>query len=125
MSDNIQEILNAAIQAKVIEALNDNDEAINKLVLASLSVNVDNFGEVSKSGWDNKTPYLEWLVGREIRRAAALAVEKYVTDNIDQIHAKIEAALLADGEISKTIAATFSDAIKQTWSWEFKIGLSE
>ncbi len=62
MSDDIEKILRATIQTKVIEAFNTTPEVIEKLVEAAFTKEVDEYGQTpGRHVYGVKMPWLDWL----------------------------------------------------------------
>lgn len=77
--DNVELTIKTLIETQIIQALsNAPEEAIEKLVKAALSKPVDDNG--NERGYGSKMPYIDYLVGSEIRDAARRAVSKIVLE---------------------------------------------
>lgn len=105
--DTIKNIITTTIQTKVIEALNDTPEAINKLIAAALNHPVDaSTGQTNGYSY-NKVNYIDWLIGNELRTAAAQIVREVVKEQgREQLAALIRAKLS-----SEAVADAFTDAV--------------
>lgn len=116
MSGNVREMVRTIIQTQVVQALNDAPEAIEKLVKAALSEKVDQHGK--PSGYGN-IPYLDWMVGDEIRSAARRAVVTVLQEKAVDIEAAVRAAL-AEEDIAKAVAKAVVDSAERSWSISVK-----
>lgn len=116
METDIEKLLKTTIQAKVVEAFNAAPEVIEKLVLAAFAKPVNEYGAPPSGYHDKKMPYLEWLVGDEIRKAARDCVVAYMQEHREQIHAKIREALQS-ADLVAPIAAQLEAALSATGSW--------
>lgn len=94
----IETIVKTLIQTEVVKALNNAPDAIEKLVKAALSRPVDITGKVD--GYGNKMPYLDYLVGNEIRAAAQDAVRKVIAEHASTIEAKVREGLSAESVVA-------------------------
>ena len=113
MSDNINEMVKGLIQTQVIQALNSAPEAIEKLVKAALSRPVDQSGKFD--GYGNKMPYLDWLVGEEIRSAARNAVHTVLAERASEIEQVVRDALSAE-DTAKAVTKAVVGAAEREWS---------
>lgn len=113
----IETIVKTLIQTEIVKALNNAPEAIEKLVQAALSRPVDYAGKVD--GYGAKTPYLDYLIGNEIRHAAEAAVRKVVAEHSDKIEAHVREGLSAESVVS-----AMTKAILRTTSEDWRIFVS-
>lgn len=109
--DEIQEVIKRTIQTQVVQALNSVPEAIDKLVKAALSDQVGRDGRPTSYGG---MPYLDYLVGEEIRRAARAAVCQVLEDKSTDIEAAIREAL-SDQDIARAVAKAVVGTAEQDW----------
>lgn len=116
METDIEKLLKTTIQAKVVEAFNAAPEVIEKLIQAAFAKPVNEQGCQPSGYHDRKMPYLEWLVGDEIRKAARECVASYIQEHREQIHAKIREALQS-ADLVAPIAAQLEAALGATGSW--------
>ena len=123
MSKDIEEILRATIQTKVVEAFNTTPEVIDKLVEAALSKEVNSYGS-KPSAYDSrdKMPYMEWLVGEEIRKAVQQCVSDYVNANIETIKSRVQKSIMK-ADYGKSLADTVARVMSESYNWrvDFKI----
>lgn len=112
--DTIKNIITTTIQTKVIEALNDTPEAVGKLIEAAVNRPVGQDGRYSTSAY-NTVPYIEWLVGDEIRTAAHQIVKDVLREyGQDQLAAIIRSKLSAD-KIAEAFAESVVGAAGREW----------
>jgi len=118
MATDIESILKTTIQVKIIEAFNEAPDVIEKLVKAALSKNVDSSGNPPRYGGGE--PFLDYLVGNEIRQAVKVAVATYVADHKATIDQKVADAL-ATGDYGTAIGKAISAIMAEEWRWNFVI----
>lgn len=119
---NIEELLKSTIQTKVIEAFNTTPEMVDKLVEAALSKEVDKHGDKPSGYSRDKMPFMEWLVGEEIRKAVQKCVHEYVLEHEDTIKSKVKQSI-AKADFGKSMADTVADVMSKSYNWkiDFKI----
>jgi len=122
MTTDIEAILRATIQAKVVEAFNTTPEMIDKLVQAAFAQEVDRFGMKPDRYLSDreKMPYMDWLVGEEIRKAAREAVQEYMAAHRDEVKAKVAKAI-ESGDFGNQIGAKVAEAMADEYRWSFQI----
>ena len=112
-SSEIEALVQTTIQAKIVQAFNDAPEAIDKLVQAALNKQVNEHGGKPDSWSRSKMPYLEWLVGEEIRTVARDSVIQVIKSREGDIREAVERAIsadtLVDGLIKKLLGALEQD----------------
>ena len=123
MSD-IAELIRASIQVKVVEAFNSTPELVEKLIAAALSKEVNpNTGQVP--GYhDKKVPYMEWLVGEEIRQAVRKCLHEYVEQHTEVIQDKVAAAIRG-ADFSETLAKTLGAVLTEAWRWNVDLRIQK
>lgn len=122
MSDDIEKLLRATIQTKVIEAFNTTPEVVEKMVEAAFHKEVDETGmPPGRNSWNStKMPWIEWLVGQEIRNAAQAAVHEYMAENRKAVKAKVVAAIEA-GDFGSQIGEKVAEMMAEDYRWSFQI----
>ena len=108
---NIQDIIKATIETQVVLALNSVPEAIEKLVKAALSKPVDENGKFD--GYRNTMPYLDFIVGDEIRRASRDAVQRVVQERATEIENEVRKGLSSEAvvaAVTKSIVGAANDS---------------
>lgn len=120
--NDIETLLKATIQTKVIEAFNSAPDVVEKLVEAALSKEVDQHG--GKPDYHSKKmPYMEWLVGNEIRNAVCACVREYVEQHGDEIRGRVKQAM-ESSDFTKPMVDALSEVLSKTYNWtvDLKIG---
>lgn len=110
--------INTILQAEIIRALNEAPEALEKLVKAALSQPVDSGGD-PKGYYGDKMPYLDWMVGEEIRRAARTACQKVIQEKMPDIE-----TMVRQGLSSESVVAAVTNALVGAASNEWNIKVS-
>ena len=121
--NEIEELLKATIQTKVIEAFNEAPEVVEKLVQAALSKEVDEHGGKPGGYGATKMPYMEWLVGNEIRTAVAANVREYVEAHQAEIAARVQTAMEST-EFAKPLAEKLAEVMSQAYNWQIDLKIS-
>lgn len=114
MSDDIQQLTKALIEAKVIQAFKDTPEAIDALVQAALSQSVSEHGGKPDSWSRNTMPYLTWLVGDVIRSVARTSVVTVVNERQPEIHEAIRKAVSAEALVD-SVAKKMLGVLAEDW----------
>lgn len=109
---NVSELVKAIIQTQVIQALNNAPDAVEKLVKSALEKPVDAKGVSGSYG--STMPYLDFIVGEEIRHAAESAVRKIIQDKAHLIEESVRAGLTTDTVVA-AVTKSFVDAAKEDW----------
>ncbi len=114
--DNIKALIETTLKAEIAKALNQAPEAIEKLVQAALSQPVYSNGEIESRGYSpgNKMPYLDWLVGSEIRRATEGAVRDAVAACEPSIKAEVAKRLNAENVVD-AFTEQILGTVKEDW----------
>lgn len=102
------------IETQVIQALNSAPEAIEKMVKAALSEPVDPKNGSRDSYSSNRVPYLEYMVGDEIRSAARSAVSKIIKEQTANIEAEVRKGLSAESIVA-AITKSLVGTAEQDW----------
>lgn len=103
---DIKEHVKTLIEIEIVKALNNAPDAIEKLVSAALSKEVDESTGRTENAWGKRVPYLDFLVGDEIRTATRSAVHKVVAEMNSAIEDQVRAKLSAEdfvGEFTKCV----------------------
>lgn len=115
--DEMQTMVKTIIEAQIIKSLNEAPEAIEKLVKAALAHPVDSNGDAK--GYGTKMPYVDWLVGDEIRAASRIAVRKVIAEHAANIEAAVRAGLSQE-DVVKAVAKAVIGAADQEWRINIK-----
>jgi hypothetical protein len=90
-----KEIINPIIQAHVneavIKALDGPQQIVTRAIANVLMTKVDSNGKHSTYG--DARPWIDWVIGDCIQKAARGAVEEFLTENKDKIKAELVAQL--------------------------------
>ena len=113
MNDNIKAIIETTLKAEIVKALNSAPDAIEKLVTAAISQPVDSHTG-STGGYGSKVPYLDFLVGDEIRRAARDAVHEVFAAKADLVKEAVKRKFSAD-DMVEAFAKAVINASAQDW----------
>ena len=122
MEASIEQMLKTTIQTKVVEAFNSTPEMIDKLIEAALSKEVNSHGGKPDHYDRIKMPYLEWLVGQEIRNAARGAVQEYIKEHGDVIKAKVKDAVRRS-DIGDELTKVFGEAMTRDYNWTVNLDI--
>lgn len=113
--NDIEALIKATIQTKVIEAFNTAPEVVEKLVQAALSKEVNEHG--GKPDYrDQKMPFLDYLVGEEIRNAVRSSVREYVAENKEAIVAKVRQAM-ESGDLTAPLSKAIGQILSEDFRW--------
>lgn len=111
-------IIEASLKAEIIKAFNNAPEAIDKMLSAILNKECYENGSFEKGSYTpydaKKLPYIDWLVGQEVRRVAELAVREIVADNKDKIRASVAQRMSAD-DLVDAFAKHLIQSADQNW----------
>ena len=121
--NDIEALLKATIQAKVVEAFNSAPEVVEKLVTAALSKEVNEHGGKPDHYDKKKMPYMDWLVGDEIRKAVAACVHEYVEQHNDVIRQRVKAAM-ESAEFTKPMVDALADVLSKSYNWSVNLNVA-
>lgn len=99
--NNVNELVKQMIQVQIVQVLNSAPDAIEKLVKAALSRPVDTTGKFSEYG--KTMPYLDYVVGEEIRRAAEGAVRTVISESAHLIEAEVRKGLSTESVVAAVV----------------------
>ena len=122
--NDIEALLKTTIQMKVVEAFNQAPEMIDKLVEAAISKEVDEHGGKPSGYGSKKLPYMEWLVGEEIRKAITSAVKEYVQQNKEAIDARVKKAM-EDADLVTPITKMLSTVMTCEYNWNINLDVKK
>lgn len=115
MDVDVKALVQASIQTKIIEAFNETPEAIDQLVQAALKKEVDEHGNEPRYNSNKRMPYLEYLVGENIRNFATKAVLEAVRAREDDVCSAVKKALSTD-DVVVAFAKSIVDATAKNWA---------
>lgn len=105
------ELARHAIAQKITEAMVGADDAIRAICAGALAVKVDSEGKVG--GYRADIPYVEYLTGQLIRKAAHEALTKRIEELVPAIEREVEKALRASvKETAQALTRSFVDRAK-------------
>jgi hypothetical protein len=96
MTMDVKAIIETTLKAEIVKALSAAPEAIEALVKAALEHPVTSYGGKPDSYSRGTMPYLDWLVGEQIRNAARAAVQDVVKANEAAIHEAVRKRMSSD-----------------------------
>lgn len=106
----IQALVRASIQSRVVEALKSTPEAIDAMVAAAFNKPVDpDTGR--HDGYGRKVPYLEWLAGDTIRMVARSSISQIIEEMRPQIEAEIRKRFTEGTIADALVAAILKDKL--------------
>lgn len=114
METEIKSLVEQSMQVMIVRAFKEAPEAIDALVTAALSQEVDEFGGKPDYHSRKKMPYLEFLVGNTIRQVARAAVVEAVQSRESDIKEAVQKAVSAD-KIVDGCVETILGALKQDY----------
>lgn len=121
---DIEALLKTTIQTKVIEAFNSTPEMVEKLVQAALEKEVNEHGSKPSGYGDKKMPYMEWLVGEEIRRAVCACVREYVEGHNAEIKERVQAAMVS-AEFMQPVAEVVANVLSTSYNWTIDLKIAQ
>jgi hypothetical protein len=119
----IRALVKTTIEAQIVKALNEGPELIEKLVKAALAKEVDPHSGKT-DGYGNRIPYIDYLVGHEIRFAAQAAVRKVVAEKADAIEAQVRAGL-TDDKVVSAFAKAIVGATEKDWAIKVQFAVED
>lgn len=123
MNSQIDATIKTLIETQIVQALNSAPEAIEKLVKAALAKPVDANGwpegDRNFSSYRGTMPYLDWMVGQEVRDAARSAAAKIIKEMMPNIEAEVRKGLS-----SESVVAAVTKSLVGTADQEWRINVS-
>lgn len=89
--DIINPIIQAHVNEAVIRALDGPQQLVTRAIAGVLQTNVDSEGKPSSYG--SSRPWIDWVIGDCIKRAARAAIEEFVATQKDRIKDELVAQL--------------------------------
>lgn len=122
-NDALETTIKTLLEAQIIQALNSAPEAIDKMVKAALARPVDANGNAEGTrdytSYRGTMPYLDWMVGQEIRDAARTAARKVIQEKMPDIEAEVRKGLSSD-----SVVAAVTKSLVSTAAQEWRINIS-
>lgn len=100
---NFEQLARETIAAKLTEALLGADDAIRKIVIAGLEQKVNDRGVVDSRGYDNKTPFVEWLAQDMIRKVTLDVIKEKIESLRPALEKAVEAELKRSAHASAKV----------------------
>ena len=123
MADDIDQLVRAAIQAKVLEAFKSKPEYIDEMVKAAISgmVNEGSGRPNDRGSWSGskEVPYLTYAVGLAIRGVVDEVVKAHIESRREFI-----ADAVAEAFQDKAMIAGFADAVLRTIKDGWRVSVS-
>lgn len=116
-------IIEAEIQSAIVRQLESADNLIPKMVQAALNQGVNSSGVVSKYKHDNEHTYIEYLCNQALQKAARVAMDKFIDENMPLIEAELAKQLArSKNKIAKAFVTGLGKSMKSTW--RFDVGIN-
>lgn len=123
--DVIEPIIQSHISAAVAVALQGHRPIVEQAVAHALNVKVDNDGKVSQYSSSNQVPWLQWVMGDCIRKAALAAVQEELAQQQDAIKKQIAAELRkVNSPLAKKLIESMAGAIADQRSLQYRLTVS-
>ena len=120
--DVIKPIVEAKIQAALVDALGGNGLLVENAVRAIINTKVDDKGSFTTSDYYGK-PLIEWLCQYLIKQAAEQAIRTHIEKQKDFLVREFERQFAKKSKtIAESMVAGILDSTKSTWS--FNLGVS-
>lgn len=117
---DVKAVIETTLKAEIVKALNAAPDAIEKLVTAAISAEVgDRSGNMKPEYYEKKVPYLDFLIGEEVRRAAESAVKEVFASRAEEIKAAVKKRFSAD-DIVDGFARHLIEVGNQDWRIDVK-----
>ena len=111
----LETLMTTFLQTRIVEVLNSTPDAIELMVKAALTKSVGkDTGSLTPTYGETKIPYLEWLVGDQIRRLAEKVVFRVVNENAELVEQKVREAL-THTDVVNAIVKSFVNTSQETW----------
>jgi hypothetical protein len=114
----VKDMVRTVLEAHIVTALKETPEALDTLVKAALSREVDSRNG-SFEGYGTKVPYLDYIAGETIRTATSQAVRKVVQEMQPEIEAEVRKILT-----SEQVVQAFTKCIIGSTDQDYKISVS-
>lgn len=88
--DIIEPIIQAEITKSIIEAMGPKQAVMQQAIAAILNLSVDSDGKPSSY---NGRPWIDWIIGKEIRAAAQAAIVEHLATHADVIKKQLSTEL--------------------------------
>lgn len=123
--DLVQPIVEAKIQAAIVESLSGFEGLVDRAVARMMTQKVGHDGKVSQYSSDNKYPFIEIVCQQRIQEAVRAALEVWLEKKEPQILAAVEKEMnRRTGSLAKEFVAGLQDSIKSTWSTKVNVSFA-
>lgn len=118
--DVIKPIVEAKIQAALVEALGGNSNIIENAVRAIMYAKVDSEGRFSTNNYSGDKSLIEWTCAKLVKQAGEEAIREYIATKKDVLVAEFKKQF---AKKSKTIAEKMVDGILDSANarWGFNL----
>jgi len=89
--DIIEPIIQAEITRSIVEAMGPKQAVMQHAISTILNMNVDSDGKPSNYG--NSRPWIDWVIGAEIKAAATAAIKEHLAAHGDAIKKQLAAEM--------------------------------
>jgi hypothetical protein len=113
-SKTVETTIKTLIETQIIQALNNAPEAVEKMVKAAMSEPVDPRSGKNDGYSSHRVPYLEYMVGNEIRSAATEAARKVIQEKMPDIEAEVRKGLSSESLVA-AVTKSLIGVAEQEW----------
>lgn len=125
-NDVIQPIVQARVQAAVVEALSAHKQLVEQAVAAVLTMKVDSDGKPSNYSGYNTCTLMEHLAKKAIADAAKEALAEYLVAGKEGLRARVKKELEKKSSLLATaLVDGFHKSIESTYGFKIEISLKE
>jgi tRNA U34 5-carboxymethylaminomethyl modifying GTPase MnmE/TrmE len=125
--DLVTPIIEKHIKAAVLEALGGTDKMIDSIVSKIIHQKVDNEGKVSRSDYDNKYSWLDFMVTKKIEEAVKKELDNVMSESILKIKTALIKNLKTDkgsNLVADALLEGLAGTFKNTWTSKVDIKLT-
>ena len=125
--DVIKPIVQARVQAAIVEALGKQGDLVSAAVAAALTQKVNDKGEVDgRYSYDNKYTFLEVMTNKYIREAAHEALKEHLEKAKAGIKEKVRRELEKKSSVlAAALVDGFARSIETTYGFKLDVHLKE
>lgn len=118
----IKPIIEAKINAAVLEAMKGHETIVNNMVHRALYHKVNSDGQVDTYGSRESKPFIEWLTNNAIREACIEAFKEYVVTCKPAMQKAIEAELRKSTvPIAKALVNGLVETSAKSWKYSVTV----
>lgn len=89
--DVIEPIIQAEITRAIVDAMGPKQDVMQRAIASVLNMKVDSDGKPTTYG--NSAPWIDWVIGKEIRSAAQAAIQSHLAEHGETIKKQLAAEL--------------------------------